>query len=259
MPNDNFLEHIRKATEEKEEALQNRTLKPAYIAQTKDESGIDPRIITYHDPKSSIAENYRTIFSHLKTSLDKQEVKIIAVTSASNSEGKSIVALNLSLVMARDFGKKILVLDGNLRRPMVDELINLNAKEGLSGILSKGLKYKDVLITSKIDNLYFITAGSNDVNPVELLSSKKMPEFLKEIRESFDCVIIDTPAVMPYADSKIVSSLVDGVILTVRAHKTRREVINRTQILLEDLGVKILGFILTDTEYYIPDFIYRHL
>jgi len=256
---DNFLESIKKAAESKERALEKKGLISAYVAKTKDESGIDPRIITYHDPKSSIAENYRIIFTHLKSSLEKSDIKTIAVISASNQEGKSITAVNLSVVMAKDFEKKILLVDANLRKPVIDELVNVDAKEGLSDILSKDLNYNNTLVSTKIENLKVITAGANTVNPVELVSGVRMTQFLNQARQNFDYIVLDTSAIIPYADSKILASLVDGVILSVRARKTRREVIDRAQSILDKLDVKVLGFVLTDIEYYIPEFIYKHL
>ena len=259
MAKDDFLESIKKAAESKERIFEKKELTSAYVAKTKDESGIDPRIITYHDPKSSIAENYRVIFTHLKPSLEKSDIKTIAVMSASNQEGKSITAVNLSVVMARDFEKRVLLIDTNLRNSTIDELLNVETKEGLSDILSKNLNYNNALASTKIENLKVITAGANTVNPAELLSSQKMIQFLEEARQRFDCLIVDTSAIIPYADSKIIASMADGIILTVRSRKTRREVIDRVQSILDKLDVRILGFILTDIEYYIPEFIYKYL
>ncbi len=259
MAKDNFLESIKKAAESKERVLEKKGLISAYIAKTKDESGIDPRIITYHDPKSSIAENYRIIFTHLKPSLEKSDIKTIAVMSASNQEGKSITAVNLSVVMAKDFEKKVLLIDANLRNSAIDELLNIEAKEGLSDVLSKALNYNNTLASTKIENLKVITAGANTVNPVELLSNQRMIQLLNQIKQDFDYIILDTSAIIPYADSKMIAPMTDGVILTVRARKTRREVIDRAQSILDKLDVKVLGFVLTDIEYYIPEFIYKHL
>ena len=254
-----FLDSLKRKAEDKERAIKKEPLVPAYVAQAKDESGIDARVIAYHNPKSSIAENYRAIFTHLKTSLGDNDIKNIAITSASGDEGKSITAVNLSIIMANDFGKRVLLIDANLRKPVVDELMNVKAEAGLSEILSKDRNYKEALTSTKINNLRVITAGTNIVNPVELLSNKRMSQILKEARQEFDYVILDTPAVVSYADTKIIAPLVDGVVLTVKARKTRREVITRAYSLLEQTGTKNLGFILTDIEYYIPEFIYRYL
>jgi len=254
-----FLESIKKAAEDRKSVLKKEGLISAYVAETKDESGIDPRIIAYHDPKSSIVESYRAIFTHLRPSLERSGIKTIAIMSASNHEGKSITAVNLSVVMAKDFEKKVLLVDANLRQPAIDELVNVNAKEGLSDILSKDLNYNNTLASTKIENLKVMTAGANTVNPVELLSNQRMTQFLNQARQNFDYIILDTPAIIPYADSKILVSLADGAILTIRAQKTRREIVDRTQSILDKLDVKVLGFVLIGIEYYIPEFIYKHL
>ena len=259
MAKNDFLESIKKAAESKEGILEEKGLISAYIAKSEDESGIDPRIITYYDPRSSIAESYRAIFTHLRPSLERSGIKTIAVMSASTYEGKSITAVNLSVVMAKDFEKKVLLVDANLRQPVIDELVNVDAKEGLSDILSKDLNYNNTLASTKIENLKVITAGANTVNPVELVSGVRMSQFLNQTRQDFDYIVLDTPAIIPYADSKILVSLADGAILTIRARKTRREIIDRTQSILDKLDAKILGFVLTDVEYYIPEFIYKHL
>ena len=259
MAKNDFLESIKKAAESKEGILEKKGLISAYVAKSEDESGIDPRIITYHDPKSSIAESYRAIFTHLRPSLERSDIKTIAVISASNQEGRSITAVNLSVVMAKDFEKKVLLVDANLRQPVIDELVNVDGKEGLSDILSKDLNYNNTLASTKIENLKVITAGANTVNPVELVSGVRMSQFLNQTRQDFDYIVLDTPAIIPYADSKILVSLADGAILTIRARKTRREIIDRTQSILDKLDAKILGFVLTDVEYYIPEFIYKHL
>jgi len=254
-----FLESIKKAAEDRENVLKKKGLISAYVAETRDESGIDPRIIAYHNPKSSIVESYRAIFTHLRPSLEKSNIKTITVISASNQEGKSITAVNLSVVMAKDFEKEILLIDANLRNSAIDELLNIEAREGLSDVLSKSLDYNNALVSTKIENLKVMTAGANTVNPVELLSNQRMTQFLNQAKQKFDYIVLDTPAIIPYADSKILVSLADGAILTIRARKTRREIIDRTQSILDKLDAKILGFVLTGIEYYIPEFIYKHL
>jgi capsular exopolysaccharide synthesis family protein len=254
-----FLESIKKAAESQKRALEEGPVAGTYIAKPKDETGIDPRIIAYHDPKSKTTENYRAIFTHLKPTPEKSDIKTIAVMSASNQEGKSITAVNLSIVIASDYNKKTLLIDANLRRPAIDELLNIEAKEGLSDLLTKDLNYNNVLTQTRVKNLSIMTAGSNTVNPAEVLSTNKIVQFLEEAKQRFDYIILDTSAIIPYADSKIIAPLAEGIILTIRSRRTRREVINRAMTTLDKLSAKVLGFVLTDVEYYIPEFIYKHL
>jgi capsular exopolysaccharide synthesis family protein len=253
------LNDIKKAAEEKLKSIEKSDVLPAYVARESDNSGIDARIISHHNPKSSICEHYRVIFTHLKNELAKENSKLVALTSAQRNEGKSISLLNLAVVIARDFKKKVLVIDSNLRRPVIDELMNLKVNGGLTDILSKGINYRELIQSGRIPNLSFITAGKEIHNPVELLHSSKLKDFLEKTKLEFDYVLCDTSAIIPYADTKILSPLLDGVIITIKARKTRREVVDRTEGILRELHSKVFGFILTDVEYYIPEFIYKYL
>jgi capsular exopolysaccharide synthesis family protein len=253
------LGDFKKTAEEKIKSIEKSDVLPAYVAKESDSSGIDARIISYHNPKSSICEHYRVIFTHLKNEVIKDNSKLIALSSAQPHEGKSISLLNLAVVMARDFKKKVLVIDANLRMPVIDELMNLKVNGGLTDILSKEVNYRELIQPSQIPNLSFITAGKEIHNPVELLHSSKLKDFLEKTKLDFDYILCDTAAIMPYADTKILSPLLDGVIITIKARKTRREVVDRTEEILKELHSKVFGFILTDVEYYIPEFIYKYL
>ncbi|MCK5306104.1 MAG: CpsD/CapB family tyrosine-protein kinase [Candidatus Omnitrophica bacterium] len=256
---DNFSESIKRAAEDREQMLKKSRIAPTSVVRAKDGSGIDARVVTYHSPKSNIAENYRGIFTHLKNASEKLNAKVIAIVSSSLNEGKSITAVNLSVIMAADFGKKVLLLDCNLRSPRIDELLNINAQGGLSEILSDNLTSKAAVKPTGINNLFVITAGKEAGSPVELLHSQKLPRLLKELRAEYDYIIIDTAAVIPYSDFKVMAPWIDAAALVVRVHKTSREVITRAEAMLKELRINVLGFMLTDVEYYIPDFIYRHL
>jgi capsular exopolysaccharide synthesis family protein len=254
MAKEEFLNSLKKAAERKEKDLKEKPSQ--YIAKPKDKTGIDPLVIAYHDPKSSIAENYRAIYSHLKS---LSEVKSFAVTSSSQQEGKSVTAANLSIVIANDFEKKVLLVDANFRNPSIDELLNLEVNKGLKDILTKSENFRKAVTSTSIENLDVITSGSNAVNPVELLSAQNMGSFINEARSSYDYVICDTPAIIPYADAKIIAPLTEGIILTVRAQHTRREVVDRAKSIIDKLNINVLGYVLTDIEHYIPEYIYKHL
>ena len=255
----NNLNSFNEAAKKKAKDLQQESVMPVYVAKSHDASGVDPRLVAYHEPRSPICESYRAIFMHLKQSLANHGSHLFAITSAQKNEGKTITALNLSVVIARDYKKRVLLIDGNLRNPIIDELMNLKANGGLSDILTADIDYKKVIQSTVVPNLFIITAGNQTDNAVELLHSERLKPLLERLKHDFDYVIIDTPSIISYADTKILSPLVDGVILTIKARGTRREVADRAEVIIKEMRTKLFGFILIDIEYYIPDFIYRHL
>ena len=181
------------------------------------------------------------------------------ITSSTNGEGKSVSAVNLGVVMAQDSGKPVLLIDCNMRKPAVDSLLGIRSDKGLADVLSGGTQLQDALVKTEIPNLTVLPAGQIASNPNELLASDKMKTILTELRPQFEAIILDTPAVIPFADPRILGKIVDGVILIVRAGKTRREVVARAESILKSVGANIMGYVLTGIEYHIPEYIHRHL
>ncbi len=258
---------LKKAAEEKGKALEKDAMPiitppPAPemdLSENIIKGGVDRRIITYYNPKDPISEQFRVLRAHIFSSEKSCNVKTIAVTSSSNGEGKTITAINLSVVMAQDLGKPVLLIDCSMRKPVIDSLLGLGSYKGLGDILSGGLQLKDALVKTDIPNLTVLPAGQMSVNPAELLSSEKIKALLAELKPQFEMIVLDMPAVIPYADPRILGCLVDGVVLVVRAGRTRREVVSRAEGMLKSVGANILGYLLTGVEYHIPDYIHRHL
>lgn len=266
-------EAIKKAAQEKEKALEKEAAPmvtpppseaiplPTYetgVAEKKIKAGVDHKIVAYYNPKDPIAEQFRALWTHIYSTETGGNLKTIAVTSSSHQEGKTIVAVNLSVVVAQDSDKPVLLIDCNLRKPTVDILLGLHADRGLSDVLAGNVKISDALMNTDIKNLTVLPAGQIPINPAEL-GSQKMKDLLTELRAQFDRIILDTPPVIPYADPRILGPLIDGVVMVVRAGKTRREAVLRAEDTLRKVGAKILGYVLTGIEYYIPEYIHRHL
>jgi len=222
-------------------------------------SGISKKVIAYHNPASPITEQFRVVRTHICSSEKSCGIKTMAVTSSANGEGKTVVAVNLSVVMAQDLNKPVLLIDCNMRKPAISSLLGLSVNAGLGDVLSGRSQLKDVLIKTDIANLTVLPSGQISVNPNEILNSDKMKTILTELKPQFEEIILDTPAVIPYSEPRILSSLVDGVILVVRACKTRREVVARAEDVLKSVGANMLGYIITGIEYHIPEYIHRHL
>ncbi len=271
-------EAIKKAAQEREKILKKEpppTPAPAEAppvayetgaAEKIIKAGVDHKIVAYYNPKGPIAEQFRSLRAHIfspeTTGLFAGQVgslKTIAITSSSHQEGKTLAAVNLSVVIAQDTEKPTLLIDCNLRKPSVDIFLGLHTDKGLSDVLTGNARVSDVLINTDIKNLTVLPAEGIPTNPAELLGSQKMRDLLTELKAQFDHIILDTPPVIPYADPRILGPLVDGVVMVVRTGKTRREAVVRAEDTLKKVGAKVLGYVLTGIEYYIPDYIHRHL
>ncbi len=236
-----------------------------YIARAKDSSGIDPRIVTYYDYSSTIAEQYRTLRTNLKSHIltrvksssriasnrSLTEPKFITVTSSFNGEGKSVTCVNLAVALAKDLDSKVLIIDADLRNGSVHKLLNIDSTPGLSDVLLKDLDYSVALHSTLIKNLFVIPSGKTPPNPAELLGSKKMRLILEELRsEPVSYILIDTPPVLPFADAGILATNTDGVLLVVQAYRTNARAVQKARELLEHAHSKLLGFVLTQSDFY---------
>lgn len=225
------------------------------------DSEVDSRIITYFDPKAIITEQYKTLRTNL-LSLNKEgkAPQVLVVTSSLHSEGKSVTALNLAVVLAQSTHKpRVLLVDADLRRGHLDKYLGVEQKDGLTEILQGSLDLKDALFNIDIENLAFISAGSIPDNPVELLHSDKMKKFVDDVRENFDYILLDTPPIISVTDSSIIAPFTDGVLMVIQAGRTQRGIIQRSTELLHQARAKIIGYVLTNIEYHLPEYIYRYL
>jgi capsular exopolysaccharide synthesis family protein len=223
-------------------------------------SKIDPAVLAYFDPKSVISEQYKILRTNIMSMNKGKPPKVFVVTSSLHSEGKTVTSLNLAITMANAVNKpKILIVDADLRRGRIQKDLGVNHPVGLSEVLTGEAKLEDALFNIDIDNLTFISCGHTPDNPSELLASQRMEDFLNDVRRRFDFVIIDTPPIISVTDSGIVGAQTDGVFMVVQAGRTQRGIIRRAEELLHQSHSNILGHILTNIEYHLPEYIYRYL
>ncbi|MBN2190906.1 MAG: CpsD/CapB family tyrosine-protein kinase [Candidatus Aureabacteria bacterium] len=222
---------------------------------------VDPRIVAYYEDNGKILEDYRALLTQILSIQEEsgKVLKTIALTSSREGEGKSITALNMSIILAKNYKKKTLIMDCNIRNPGINTLLGINIKKGLSDILREDIPFSVEILETGIDKLSMIPAGEIYSNPAQVFASERMKSLLEEIKKQFDIIILDTPAVIPYADPRILAPLVDGVLLVIQSGRVRREVVQRTESILQEVGANILGCLLTGVEYYIPEYIHRHL
>ena len=194
------------------------------------------------NPRSPVAEAFRSLRTNLEYSSVDDPVKTVLVTSSGESEGKSTVAANLAIVEAQS-GKAVVIIDADMRRPKVHVQFNKPNRMGLSDVVTGKLGLDDVLKTyDQVENLSLITCGTIPPNPAELLGSERMSQTLKDLKKRFDIIIIDTPP-MIVSDAQILSSKVDGLVYVIIPGQTRAITARRPLEELRRIEAKVLGVV----------------
>jgi capsular exopolysaccharide synthesis family protein len=199
------------------------------------------------NPKSPITEQYRTVRTNLQFAAIDEELRSMIITSSGPGEGKSITTANLSVVYAQQ-GKKVLLVDADLRKPTVHYTFRLDNLRGLSNILVGEHTLEEAASETDVDNLDVLSCGPIPPNPSELLASKKMKQLLNDALLIYDLVIFDTPPVLAVADAQIMANIVDGSLLVIRSKQTEYEEAMRAKEALEPAKAKLLGTVLNDRE-----------
>ncbi|PAV31101.1 capsular biosynthesis protein [Virgibacillus profundi] len=220
------------------------------MARKKNQSRPNSKVrhlIAKLNPKSPITEQYRTVRTNLQFASVDEELTSMLVTSSGPGEGKSMTTANLAVVYAQQ-GKKVLLIDADLRKPTVHYTFRLDNLRGLSNILVGGSTLIEAINQTDVDNLDVISCGPIPPNPAELLASRKMKQVLTEAKMSYDIVIFDTPPVLAVTDAQILANIVDGSLLVVRSKHTEIEAATRAKEALEPASAKLLGTVLNDRE-----------
>ncbi len=211
--------------------------------------GLDPAarrtpVLIGDQLRSIRAENYRQIRTNLQFSDVDKPVQVLIVTSSMAGEGKSSAAVNLAIVAA-ETGRKVLLVEADLRRPRAADYLGLESAVGLSNVLAGQVAVQDILQPWGTDGLQVLPSGSVPPNPSEMLGSQAMVNLLAELRTLFDLVIIDTPPLLPVTDAAVAATLADGVVVVVRFGKTTRNQLTASLYSLEAVDARILGCVLS--------------
>ncbi len=199
-------------------------------------------------PSSALAESFRTLLTSVVLSTAPRPPQALLITSATAREGKSTTALNLAIALAQR-GDSTLIIDADLRRPGIAESLDLVDEEGLAGYLTGAHSVEAVLRQfSPVPALWVLPAGPKPPNPAQLLSSSAMESLLKELRQRFKFMVIDSPPVLPVTDAMILSTFVDGVAFVVESGVTARGAVARARKVLENAGARILGLVLNKVD-----------
>ena len=203
------------------------------------------RLAALSDPQSVAAQQYSILALKVQQWMVQTGGKTLLVTSASGEEGKSLTALNLSLALAASSEGRVLLVDADLRMPQVHTRLGLESNRGFSDLLAP--EGGDIgSYVSKIGALHVLAGGTNPANPVGLLASGRTREIFARLRNEYQLIVVDSPPIVPIADSHILAGLCDGVVLVVRARRTQPELLLRA---IESLGASnVIGVVLNDVE-----------
>ncbi|GGI46111.1 tyrosine-protein kinase YwqD [Paenibacillus marchantiophytorum] len=204
------------------------------------------------NPHSPVSEAYRSLRFNIECSALGQEVKTITVTSASRGEGKTTTAINLAVAYAQ-IGKKVLLLDADLRNPSIHMVFNKENTVGLTTYLGSETSMEESIQDSFIENLWIMTSGAGRQNPSELLASKRMAALLTDFKAGYDLVIVDTPSVLTLTDAKLLAAQCDGVLLVVEYGKVKRNMAKKVKEELMMANAKLIGVVLNEIKDYRAD------
>jgi capsular exopolysaccharide synthesis family protein len=219
---------------------------------------VDERLVAYYDSigkqtwEGPVMVHFRRLQLSLSKFLNGNMSKVIAFTSATQSEGKSIVALNTAITLCNDNKSKVVFVNCDFRKQVANSLLGFNPDKGLVDYLAGETEIKKISFNGLVRNLVVIPAGKKPPNTYELLASGEMKQFISYLRGRFDYVVIDTPPVLTFPDTTVLASLSDGVVFVINSKKTKKAIVKRAVDTLHDC--KILGCVMNKGEIHMDEY-----
>jgi capsular exopolysaccharide synthesis family protein len=201
-------------------------------------------LIVHDDPRSPRAEAFRTLRTNLQFVDAAGGARSFVITSSIESEGKSSTASNLAIALD-NAGHKVIVVDADLRRPKIAQYMGIEGAVGLTDVLIGRAEVEDAIQTWGRGGLHVLPAGSVPPNPSELLGSSSMQSLIQRLEDEFDYVLFDAPPLLPVTDAAVLSKSVGGAIVAVAAGRAHRNQLNGAVTALENIGARLVGFVLT--------------
>ncbi len=184
---------------------------------------------------------------------------LLAVTSAWPKEGVSYVSFHSAISLARGLENSVLLVDANFRKPSLHTIFNNSNTVGLSDILRGSIEPYKVIKPSYMPYLSFLPSGGPLIDPAQYFRTDRFQQFLASLKKKFDFVIFDTPSLSRFADSLVIGAKVDEILLVVRAHKTKKQIIKHAKEEIVKHGGKLFGVVLNRRRFFIPEFLYKRL
>jgi capsular exopolysaccharide synthesis family protein len=229
------------------------------------------RLISHFAPKSILAESYRSLRTNIEFLAVEKLHRVFLFTSSALREGKTNTVVNLATVLAQ-MGRKVILIDADLRKPAIHNAFGLDIGYGLSEIIMGSCTWQEatrtatdimlgklgvdnLMITPGLDNVNIITSGTIPPNPAEFLHSPRLDDLINDLRKEYDIVIIDTPPVLPITDAMIMADKVDGIIIVYQVGRMSRSALKRSKLLLENVGGNLMGVVLSGVRAEVsPDY-----
>lgn len=216
------------------------------------------QLISDKNPKSLVAESYRTIRTNLNFTAEVGKTcRSIMVSSVAPYDGKSTTISNLAVVMAQA-GKKVLLVDADLRKPIQHTIFDVSNQRGLSNCLLQQVPAEELVHEGLVENLSLLTSGPIPLNPSELIDSGRCRALWPSLVEKYDCVLLDAPPVLAVTDAVILSTQVDGVILVVSSASTKIEMAKEAREKFLNANARILGVVVNKVKMHDREYGYYY-
>ncbi len=194
-------------------------------------------------PNSQVAESYRTLRTNIKYMDYQQDIRTLLVTSSVTQEGKTTIVANLAVAFAQE-GKKVLLMDCDLRSPSLHRLFHVSNLHGLTSLLEEEIDNKNYIFSTEVENLHILPSGPIPTNPAELLGKKMMIELMEKLKENYDLILIDSPPILSVTDGQILAKISDTVLLVIKSKMTKYDELLKTKHLLYHVHANLIGTVL---------------
>jgi capsular exopolysaccharide synthesis family protein len=212
----------------------------------------EKQLLLDHHPLSLVTEAYRSLRSSLLLSQAGGPPQVMLLTSAARGEGKTTTLVNTAIVFAQ-MGIRVLIIDGDLRRPNAHRLLRMENGAGLADTLAGQIEWQDAIKPTTVANLFLMSSGTLPPNPAELLGSEKMHEMLQQMREQYEFIFVDSSPVMAVSDAVLLSTMVDGTLIVVN-RQTPKPLVRQTRNRLSTSHSKILGILLNRVDTRVGEY-----
>jgi protein-tyrosine kinase len=215
----------------------------------------DAALVMLADPRSPAAEAYRGLAANLQFAYADRQLQTIGITSAAAGEGKSTTVANLAIALAEG-GRRVIVIDADLRRPSLHTLFGAELQDGLSNLLMSEQVHELPLQDTQARGVRLLSSGPSPANPLEALASRRFDQVLALARAQADLVLVDSAPAGALADAAVLAPRLEAMLLVVSAGRTKRDLARRAREQLERVNANLLGVVLTDVKG--DDKLYRY-
>ena len=206
-----------------------------------------PRLIALTEPNSATTEAYQGLCTNLRFAMLETTLKTVAITSASDGEGKSTVTANLGILFAQS-GQRVLLVDGNLRHPFLHTLFAMENQVGWGNLLNGQVtNLQAIICPTTMENLFLLPSGIKSPNPVQLLSMNNLALFMEDVKDDFDVILFDSPSLTTGTEAQFLAAKTDGTLVVVKENVTKKERLRQAYTQLTQARAHIIGFVYNGT------------